>query len=63
MDAGRFSAMSTDGENLLKRNRHSFLRGTALGALKRLLAVLRKCCAKIVIDARFVDMAFVRCEQ
>lgn len=63
VDVELFRAMAVDGENLFVYDKNSLQRSTALGAWKRRWAVLRKWCAGIIIDARFADMLFIRCEQ
>lgn len=62
-DVGRFRAMAADGRHLVTYDRNRFERDTALGAWQRWWAVLIKWCVEKMINTRFADMPFVRCEQ
>lgn len=58
-----FSAIAVDEENLVMHDQNKFQSNTALDAWKRPWAALRKWFAGILIDARFADLAFIRCLQ
>lgn len=51
------------GQTLVIYERKSFQRDTTLGAWKPQLAMLHKLCAGMMIEKRFADMPFIRCNQ
>lgn len=63
MDVERFSTIAVDGNNLAMYVQNSFQWDTALAAWSRSWMVLRKWCARILINARFADMPLIWCEQ
>lgn len=62
-DVRCFVAMDVDGDSLVMYDKNSFQRDTSLRAWKRRWAMLKKWFAGNLIDVRFVDMSFTRCEQ
>lgn len=63
MNVRRLCAMAVDGNNLVMYDQNNFRCDTALCAWNQRWAVLRNSFIVILIDARFADMLFIRCEQ
>lgn len=59
----RFVALAVVGRNLVVYDRNRLERDTVSGAWKQRWAVLSRWCLGILVDFRFADIQFVRCEQ
>lgn len=63
MNVKIFDAMAVDGENLVIYDKSRFERDSTLNTWKKRWAVLSRWRVELLMDARFVDVLFVLCEQ